>query len=339
MNGIEAVDALFEVFNNRDGEEQPVFCVLRAPPSADTKWPPIDIEGLIKALRSRKAQERAFYMSTMWVRPGEVRNQQSRFAMLTHIVLDDVGQKVDPNKVPPTYIIESSKGSYQWGYVLRQPITDLALADRFVRTAYEADLSDRGGKLVNKFTRLPAGWNGKLRDDGTRNDFQVRLAEMHPERLFTWEELLEAWGLELVPERGERTLPMSRERRQALNKALAARGDEDALRALRDPYLNALLDLGLVHVAAGVEDYQDTYRVHITCPWVHEHTGGDASGTVFFGRPGFRCHHDHCSHRGIRDLKAWMREEHGIDTITLDTMVFRERDRAILQKYRGRAAA
>ncbi|MGB6451007.1 MAG: hypothetical protein WBE92_09670 [Steroidobacteraceae bacterium] len=53
----------------------------------------------------------------------------------------------------------------------------------------------------------------------------------------------------------------------------------------------------------------------VICPWIAEHTGGEISGTAisepsavngFWG--GFRCHHAHCEHRGMRDVRRWLRE-------------------------------
>ncbi|GAG35860.1 unnamed protein product, partial [marine sediment metagenome] len=50
---------------------------------------------------------------------GQLRNQQALFNRLYVIVLDDIGTKIDVENIPkalkPTYIVESSKGNYQWG--------------------------------------------------------------------------------------------------------------------------------------------------------------------------------------------------------------------------------
>jgi len=49
--------------------------------------------------------------------------------------------------------------------------------------------------------------------------------------------------------------------------------------------------------------------IHVRCPWVHEHTGGDEGGTAYFEPSaqngfagGFKCLHAHCSGRNVADL-------------------------------------
>jgi len=49
--------------------------------------------------------------------------------------------------------------------------------------------------------------------------------------------------------------------------------------------------------------------VHVRCPWVDEHTGGDQGGTAYFEPSpqngfagGFKCLHAHCEHRTVKDI-------------------------------------
>ena len=202
--GIEActefLRAMYET-SPPDGAQE-VFCMLERAPSVDTPWPPIDVNTFAAHIKNGKAATAAFYISTMRAYPdanGRVRNQQAQFADLPFIVLDDVGTKVSPNTVPPTAVVETSAGNYQYAYALTKPITDRVLAGQFTRAVYEAEvLTDQGGKMVNKYVRLPAGINGKEMADGQRNGFQVRLVECDPSRRYSWQQLLEAWGLELA---------------------------------------------------------------------------------------------------------------------------------------------
>jgi hypothetical protein len=58
----------------------------------------------------------------------------------------------------------------------------------------EKGLTDSGGAAISKMVRLPLGHNLKEGKD----NFKIRLVELHPERVFGMEELLEGWGLTLL---------------------------------------------------------------------------------------------------------------------------------------------
>lgn len=109
---------------------------------------------------------------------GAVRNRQSLFHDLRLIVLDDIGTKIPLDTLPAamrdtaSYIIESSPGNFQYGYVFDTPVTDLAAAKVLVQSVYRSGFTDSGGGLVNKAVRLPYGVNGKA---GDGQDFQVKL--------------------------------------------------------------------------------------------------------------------------------------------------------------------
>jgi hypothetical protein len=66
------------------------------------------------------------------------------------------------------------------------------------------------------------------------------------------------------------------------------------------PFLEAVEVLGEVPDSHGLK-----YRV--VCPWVHEHSHGDRSGTRFGKRSSgalwFHCDHEHCRSRGWRQFK------------------------------------
>ena len=107
---------------------------------------------------------------------GNIRRQDKHFAALHVIVLDDVGSKASTNSIPPTYVIESSPGNYQWGYVLEEPITDLDEANRIMRSiAQHGNLTDRACNTANRVFRLPLGINGKGSPGELKHDHKVRL--------------------------------------------------------------------------------------------------------------------------------------------------------------------
>ena len=93
-------------------------------------------------------------------------------------MLDDIGTKVPIDTLPeglePTYIIESSAGNYQYGFVLDEPVTDLEQAEALIQLVYESGYSDAGGKMATKLVRLPGGVNGKK---GEKRLFPVKLTK------------------------------------------------------------------------------------------------------------------------------------------------------------------
>lgn len=96
-----------------------------------SKGYPLDSKDLIKSLaRSRKPK--TLYYSTgasgtdVSPHTGEpmLRNTRDAFKFMPVVVLDDIGTKVPESNIPlePSYIIESSEGNYQYGYLLAEPI-------------------------------------------------------------------------------------------------------------------------------------------------------------------------------------------------------------------------
>ncbi len=78
---------------------------------------------------------------------GDFNVKKENFAAYHFIILDDVGTKIPLEKLPdiePTWIIETSPGNYQVGFVLVEPITDISEAERLIKSVIDAGLSDRG---------------------------------------------------------------------------------------------------------------------------------------------------------------------------------------------------
>ena len=137
-------------------------------PSAAPRYP-MDVPSLMKRLeRGGTAAKLYFGTSTTITDPDENRlyNRKSLFCSFHVLVLDDIGTKVPFDKIPasfdPTYKIESSKGNWQYGYVLEEPLLVEEQATALVQLAYDAGLSDAGGKMATKLVRLPDGINGKV---------------------------------------------------------------------------------------------------------------------------------------------------------------------------------
>ena len=126
---------------------------------------------------------------------GKVSASAANCEYVLCMVLDDVG---DPEKAPktpplaPTWIMETSEGSVQWGYAF-------GLDDQPTKAEYsaailaiaEAGYSDRGAINPVRNFRLPGSVNMKP----GRNSFASRLVEFHPDRQFTLPQICEALGV------------------------------------------------------------------------------------------------------------------------------------------------
>ncbi len=76
---------------------------------------------------------------------GHYRRQKTRFQALHAVMLDDIGTKVAEERVtlPPTWMLETSPGNCQAGYLLAEPLADGGVADRLMDALVFAHLCDR----------------------------------------------------------------------------------------------------------------------------------------------------------------------------------------------------
>mgnify|MGYP001825377346 CR=1 FL=1 len=108
------------------------------------------------------------------------------------VVLDDVREKLDEQqaaKLPaPSWILETSPGSEQWGYILEEPETRREridnLHDGLIKSDLAPDSKDPGMRGVTRFVRLPEGWNRKTKYLVPENGHQgvkCQMLEWHPD--------------------------------------------------------------------------------------------------------------------------------------------------------------
>lgn len=234
---------------------------------------------------------------------GEFRRRKENFAGGLLLMIDDLGTgkgaKFPMSTIeaaPPSALIETSKDNYQAIYFFRELVTDMIKFEALIRAFINAQFlgKDTGMAGVNRVFRPPAGINGKPKHNG----WEVRLAEWHPTRRYTPEELAAAFNLNIA--RAGPRVPRG-----------ATVSKSDNIRAfikVRD----ALVAAGMVKRSgsdlAGWSDIQ--------CPWTGEHTGEVDNGAAirepdednaWFGA--FKCHHGSCEERGWRDLTQWLAEE------------------------------
>jgi hypothetical protein len=238
------------------------------------------------------------YFSLAVFRPdeaGKYRRQKGSFQALRAVMLDDVGSKVPRERLtlPPSWLLETSPGNCQAGYLLREPLADGLAADRLMNAVVEAGLCDPGANGPRaRLARLPVGVNGKH-----SSPFACRMLAWSPELRYSVNELTAGLQLEMAQP--------GRPRRQGTRPAEERPADGDPV-WIPPPDENAVLvvlrNRGLYKAPLGEGKHG------ITCPWVQEHTRQEDGGTAYFEPDdiwpigGFKCQHGHCSHRHIGDL-------------------------------------
>jgi len=223
---------------------------------------------------------------------GNYRRRKAQFYACFSIMLDDVGTKVNSGdvKLEPSWLLETSEGNYQAGYILKEPITEEAQATQLAKAVIAAGLCDPGaGGPSARLARLPVAINGKYDPI-----FSCRLESWRPDLAYTIQELADGLGLSLAPPQNKQATAVA-----------AVNADANAVwqpRPLTNPVIDILMQRGLYksQLSEGKHD--------IRCPWVSEHTGQVDGGTAYFEpdddypNGGFKCLHGHCNHRSIRDL-------------------------------------
>ena len=201
------------------------------------------------------------------------------------MVLDDVG---DPEKAPnvpplePTWKIETSPGSFQWGYVFSEQPTKAEFSAA-IRAIAEAGYTDPGACNAVRNFRIPGSINLKP----GRNNFAAQLREFKPERDFTLEQICAA--LNVTP--GEA---------------------EDAYRPIRisddgtDDVMVWLSDNGMLLSKPNQEGWAG-----ITCPNSAQHTDGNPEGRYLPASRAFCCLHSHCTELDSSVFLQWVADNGG----------------------------
>jgi hypothetical protein len=199
------------------------------------------------------------------------------------MVLDDVGTKAKVPPIEPTWKMETSEGSFQWGYAFSEQPTkaDFSAA---IKAIADAGYTDSGAINAVRNFRLPGSIN--LKPD--RNNFASKLVEFHPERDFTLEQICAA--LDVVP----------------------APADSVGVRPIRltddgaDDVMAWLSGQGLLLSKPNQEGWAG-----VICPNSAEHTDGNPEGRYMPANRAYCCLHSHCLEIDSSVFLKWVSDNDG----------------------------
>ncbi len=237
-----------------------------------------------------------FTISTFYADEKQVARRRKALYRQTHcVVLDDVKEKLSEEAAQllphPSWVMETSPGSEQWGYILDTPCTERTkidnLNDGLIASDLAPDGKDPGQRGVTRYVRLPEGYNTKASKMVDGQPFKCRMLSWQPFNRVKLEELASPFNIKLDAPRREQRVDG------------AADVDGHPLLGVSD----------LIHI----KEMRSAGRFDITCPWVDEHTGGVDNGAGIFtnadGSIGFKCHHGACQDRSGADLLRHLEEQ------------------------------
>jgi hypothetical protein len=287
---VSNAELLAEIFVGLGADERPMVLSIAGLINRSTKWH-AGVAWTPASATDNSALNWYFTLSTFRPVDGQYRRKKEQFCRAFGVVLDDVGTKAAArdrlDACPPSYLIETSTGNFQAGYLFDKPCTELARVEALLAALVKAGLSDPGATGPSaRLGRLPCGANGKYSPV-----FQCRLVEWHPARRYPIEQIVELLGLEPIELAG------NRRRRKSSVKSERAGGEAQTdvflPRATENAVVDALRQRGLYKQALGDGKHD------LTCPWLDEHTGQLDHGTAYFEPSefypvgGFKCQHGH----------------------------------------------
>ena len=214
---------------------------------------------------------------------GKVSASSANCEYVLVMMLDDIGTKSKEPPLAPTWIMETSEGSFQWGYAFKDQPTkgDYTAA---IKAIAKAGYTDPGATNAVRNFRLPGSVNLKP----GRDNFVSTLIEFHPEREYTLEDICTA--LDVVPDPAD----------TATNVAirLADTG--------KDSVVTWLNEQGMILSAANGEGWMG-----IVCPNNEQHTDGNIEGRYKPLDRSFCCLHGHCVEFSSQMFLDWVADNGG----------------------------
>jgi hypothetical protein len=200
------------------------------------------------------------------------------------LVLDDIGTKSKAPPLEPTWKMETSPGSFQWGYAFSDDQPTKGEFAAAIKAIADAGYTDPGALNPVRNFRLPGSINLKP----GRNSFAAQLVEFHPEREFSLTEICDALGV--VP----------------------AEADGAGPRPIRvhdtggDDVFAWLAEQGMVLRKPNAEGWAG-----VICPNSAEHTDGNPEGRYLPATRAYCCLHSHCLDFDTKTFLQWVADNGG----------------------------
>jgi hypothetical protein len=199
------------------------------------------------------------------------------------MMLDDIGTKSKTPPIPPTWIMETSEGSFQWGYAFKDQPTKQEFTAA-IKAIADAGYTDPGATNAVRNCRIPGSVNLKQ----GRKHFQARLVEFYPDREYLLDDICAALGVTPAE-------PDTAEHRRI---TIRDNGGDTVLRWLSDQ--------GLVLSEVNHEGW-----CGVVCPNHGEHTDGALEGRYKPLDRAYHCYHGHCQHLDSRLFLDWVADNDG----------------------------
>ena len=200
------------------------------------------------------------------------------------LVLDDIGTKSKAPPLPPTWIMETSPGCYQWGYAFSDDQPTKAEFAAAIRVIADAGYTDPGACNPVRNFRIPGSVNLKP----GRDKFAARLVEFHPKREFTLPQICAALGVTPAEPDSAGPKPIR----------LADTGHDDVF--------GWLAEQGLVLSKPNAEGWAG-----VICPNHAEHTDGNPEGRYMPATRSYCCLHSHCVDLDTKTFLSWVADNGG----------------------------
>lgn len=247
-------------------------------------WLPQLPDKLTRAGLSWFANTGSFILDRMQQRLSASKNN------CTHVLcmmLDDIGTKSKTPPLEPTWVMETSAGNYQYGYVFsEQPTKERYVAA--ITAIAKAGYSDPGATNAVRNFRLPGSVNLKP----TANGFVSRLTAFSPDVEYTLDEILQALSVD----------PATVSEVATSYQPVHLKGHES------DPILQWLDANNLVLSQPNSEGWLD-----VVCPNNAAHTDGTIAARYHPADHGFFCFHGHCEELTTETFLNWVRANGGPD--------------------------
>ena len=209
---------------------------------------------------------------------GKVSAKRENCEYVLFMMLDDIGTKSKTPPLDPTWIMETSPGSFQWGYVFSEQPTkgDFSAA---IKAIADAGYTDPGATNPVRNCRVPGSINLKQ----GRGSFAARLVEFHQDREYALEDICAALGVTPAPAD------------TAEHRAIKIRDTG------KDSVLQWLSDNNLVLSQVNSEGW-----CGVVCPNEGHHTDGNPEGRYKPLDRTYCCYHGHCQDLTTQAFLDWV---------------------------------